>query len=170
LYYTATDFYVSNYSFPAALGVWYPVLDGTNGNFNLYGVAGYGAGYYYNDCCGLGSLFGPYAYQWLTDLTQTSSLDPADLKAKPSTSSAEITWSAVSGATGYVIYLDAVIPIGSPPTGYELTGAARTTITKKTSVKFTGLNSKGYYGVFVGAVTDKPSLEAGESDIVFQTK
>ena len=169
LYYTAQDFYAPN--IPAALGIWYPVLDGTNGNQNLYGVAGYGAGYYYNNCCGLGSLFGPYAYQVLSALPTSSSLNPANLKAVRSTTSAKISWTAVSGASGYGVYVDLVTPVGSPITGYNLTANALATVTKKTSLTLSGLTPKTYYGVFVTAVANVSGTnEAGSANIVFQTK
>jgi len=168
LYFTATDFYSGNYFSPAGLGLWYPVLDGSNGNFNLYGLAGYGAGNFYNDCCGLGSLFGPYAYQWLTDLNSSSSLVPTNLKAVPGTTSAKITWDAVSGASGYVVYVDRLEPVGNPPTSFDLTGAALATVTKKKSFTVQGLTAKGYYAVFVAAVNS--SFEVGSTNIIFQTK
>jgi subtilase family serine protease len=169
LYFTGTNFYSNSDAIPAGLGLWYPIVDGTNGNYNLYGVAGYGAGYYYNNCCGLGSLFGPYAYQLLSALTVSSSLDPAGLKATPTTTTATIKWDAVTGASGYGVYLDVLSPVGNPPTSFDLTSNAIATVTKKTSIKFSGLNPKGYYGVFVSAV-DGSTLSVGTSNIEFQTK
>jgi hypothetical protein len=169
LYYTAPNFYDNNDALPAGLGVWYPVLDGSNGNYNLYKLAGYGAGSYYNNCCGLGSLFGPYAYQLLSALTVSSSLNPAGLKAVPSTTSATIKWDAVSGASGYGVYVDVLTPVGNPPTSFDLTGVALATVTKNTSIKLRGLSPKGYYGVFISAV-DRSNLQVGTSTIEFQTK
>jgi subtilase family serine protease len=169
LYFSATDFFSENYFIPAALGLWYPVLDGTNGSFNLYGTSGFEAGQYYNNCTGLGSLFGPYAYQYLTSLEPDSSLNPTNLAAKPAKTSAKITWTPVTGATGYVVYLDVVIPEnGPPPTEFGLTGSAQTTITNKSTITLKGLTATGWYAVFVAAVNN--SGEVGQADIVFQTK
>jgi len=172
LYFTGTNFYTNNDAIPAGLGLWYPVLDGTNGNFNLYGVAGYGAGQYYNNCCGLGSLFGPYAYQLLSAaFTSSSSLDPTNLKAKPGTTTAKITWTPVSGASGYGIYVDRVTPVGNPITGYDLTANAKALVTKKASITLTGLTSGDYYGVFVTTVANVSGTnESGTTSIVFQAK
>ena len=169
LYYTGTNFYGNNDALPAGLGVWYQIVDGSNGNFNLYGLAGYSAGQYYNNCCGLGSLFGPYAYQLLSALTVTSSLNPANLKAVPTTTTATITWKAVSGASGYGVYVDVLSPVGNPITSFDLTGSALATVTKKTSIKLSGLSPKGYYGIFVSAI-DGSNLQVGTSTIEFQTK
>lgn len=172
LFFTGTDFYTNNDAIPAGLGLWYPVLDGTNGNFNLYGVAGYGAGQYYNNCCGLGSLFGPYAYQLLSAaFTSSSSLDPTNLKAKPGTTTAKITWTPVSGASGYGIYVDRVTPVGNPPTSYDLTGNAKALVTKKSTITLSGLTPGDYYGVFVTTVANVSGTnEVGTASIVFQAK
>jgi len=168
LYYTATDFYNGNYYSPAALGLWYPVLDGTNGNYNLYGTAGYTAGEYYNNCTGLGSLYGPYAYQVLTDVAPESSLEPTGLKATVTDTSAKITWKAVSGASGYALYFDEVISVG--PDEYDLTASAEASITKTTTFTISGLAPKTYYALFVGTVVGSPTYESGSSYIIFETK
>jgi kumamolisin len=45
----------------------YSVLDGSNGNVGMFGTPGYNAGALYNNCCGLGSLWGGgFAYNILT--------------------------------------------------------------------------------------------------------
>ena len=172
LYFSGTNFYTNNDPIPAGLGLWYPILDGTNGNFNLYGVAGYGAGYYYNNCCGLGSLFGPYAYQLLSAAFPTSSsLVPTNLKAKPGTTTAKITWTPVSGASGYAVYVDEVTPVGNPPTNYDLTSNAKVLITKKATLTLSGLTSGDYYGVFVTTVANVSGTdESGTASIAFRAK
>ena len=152
LYYTVNDPYASNFSYPA--GYLYNVLDGSNGNYELYGTAGFNAGYYYNNCTGLGSLWGPYAYQVLTDEYQTSP-PPAvtNLKATtPTSTSAKITWTKAAGAHGYAVFVDQL------SSGY-LTYAAQTQVTKGNTITVKGLVSGATYVVFVGSVNAKGSAQ-----------
>jgi subtilase family serine protease len=172
LYFTGTNFYASNDASPAGLGLWHSIVDGTNGNFNLYGVPGYSAGYFYNNCCGLGSLFGPYAYQLLSAaFTNSSSLVPTNLKARPGVTTAKITWTRVSGASGYGIYVDELTPVGNPPTNFDLTSNAQALVTKDATVTLSGLTSGKYYGVFVTTVANVSGVsETGTATIEFQAK
>jgi subtilase family serine protease len=136
LYFTANNFYGDNASFPA--GALFPVLDGSNGNFDLYGVAGFGAGQYYNDCCGLGSLWGPYSFQALGVVAGNTPPPPVTVKAVPLTTSAKITWTKSKGANAYAVF----VQLGQYNTStgvYDPTFGAQTVITKKTSVDVTGL-------------------------------
>jgi subtilase family serine protease len=151
LYYTATDFYSTNLYYPA--GFLYEVLDGSNGNYELYGTAGFNAGYYYNNCTGLGSLWGPYSYQVLIDTPQT---DPpaavTNLTVKASTTSAKISWTKSSAANGYAVWVDAL-------DSDELTYAAQTQVTKGDSITVKGLVSGATYVVFVGATNETGSAQ-----------
>jgi hypothetical protein len=47
----------------APAGSLYPILEGSNRDATLYGTAGYNAGPNYNNCTGLGSLWGPAGYE-----------------------------------------------------------------------------------------------------------
>jgi subtilase family serine protease len=104
LYYTLDYyFYFPDSAFPGYSPL-YPILEGSNGNYNLYGTAGYSAGYFYNNCCGLGSLWGPSAFQTLASASGRGT-PPPTVTAKPSTTSAKITWTESTGATGYAVYV-----------------------------------------------------------------
>jgi subtilase family serine protease len=139
LYYVG-DYYGYNpdSSFPGNTPL-YPVLDGSNGNYNLYGVAGYSAGYYYNNCCGLGSLWGPFSFQALTLAGGAGTPPPSPtVTVKPSTTSAKITWTPSTGATGYAVYVQ-LYEYNTNSQEYQGTYVGQTAITKKTSVDVTGL-------------------------------
>ena len=158
LYYTATNYYSTNYSSPA--GFLHPILSGTNGDAALYGTAGYNAGNYYNDCTGLGSLWGPYAFQVLTDETQKSPPPKVTITVTPSTTSAKISWTASAGANGYVVWVDQLSTT-------KFTFTAKTEITKATSLSVTGLSALKSYAVYVGAVSNTGS---SQSSTTFKTK
>lgn len=76
LYYSASFFGPNpNTSNPYPAGYLNSILEGSNGNANLYGVAGYTAGEYYNDCSGLGTIWGPYAFQAFWDASNQATAD-----------------------------------------------------------------------------------------------
>lgn len=151
LYYTATNYYPSNYSSPA--GALYQITSGSNGDAALYGTAGFNAGAYYNNCTGLGSLWGPYAFQVLTDEVQKTPPPVVKITVTPGTTSAAIKWTASKNATGYVVWVDQLV-------GTAFTYTAQTTITKKTNLTVTGLTSGQPYSVYVGAVHARGSSQA----------
>jgi hypothetical protein len=137
LYYTLDYyFYFPDSAFPGYSPL-YPILEGSNGNYNLYGTAGYSAGYFYNNCCGLGSLWGPSAFQTLASASG-SGTPPPTVTAKPSTTSAKITWTESTGATGYAVYVQ-LFRYNTNTNEYDGQYFAQTAITKKTSVDVTGL-------------------------------
>ena len=132
--------------FPA--GLLYPVLDGSNGNAALFGTPGFNAGPFYNNCTGVGSLWGPFAFEvfaYSGTGTPTPPPKPASITIKPSATSAKITWSASTGATGYAVFVTAI------PKG-QTTLDSQTFITKATAIDVTGLMSGQKYGVAVAAV------------------
>jgi subtilase family serine protease len=172
LYYTATNYYTTNYSSPA--GALYPVLDGSNGNLDLYGAAGFNAGEYYNNCAGLGSLWGPYAFQLLTLVAGDTAPPAVIVKAVPATTSAKISWDKSAGATGYVVFAQLYEYNGNIGE-YQATYGAQTTITKTTDAELKGLLANQEvtgpsgtkiplygYQVYVAAVADTAS-NAGAS-------
>jgi subtilase family serine protease len=132
--------------FPA--GLLYPVLDGSNGNAALYGIPGYIAGPYYNNCTGVGSLWGPFAFEvfaYSGTGTPTPPPAPASITIKSFVKSAKISWPASTGATGYAVFVTA-IPNGST------TLDSKTFITKGKNIDVTRLTSGVTYGVAVAAV------------------
>jgi kumamolisin len=111
--------------------VLYDVVDGTNGDLANYGTAGFFAGVGYDNCTGAGTIWGPgFAYAELT--SGTSGTPPGQvtgLTAKNITkSSAELTWNAASGATGYVV--SAVYNVPGYPYTKALTYVLSSSITK----------------------------------------
>jgi subtilase family serine protease len=139
LYYVGDSYgYDPDPNFPGYTPL-YPVLDGSNGDYNLYGTAGYSAGYFYNNCCGLGSLWGPFAFQALTFAGGTGTPPPAPtLSVKPSTTSAKLSWTAATGATGYAVYVQ-LYQYNTNTGNYDGTYVGQTAITKKTSLDVTDL-------------------------------
>jgi subtilase family serine protease len=138
LYYVG-DYYAYNpdSNFPGETPL-YPVLEGSNGNYNLYGTAGYSAGYFYDNCCGLGSLWGQSSFIVLSTAGGTAGPPAVTVKAVPSTTSAKITWTKSTGATGYAVYVQ-LFAYDTNTGDYVGQYFAKTAITKKTSVDVTGL-------------------------------
>lgn len=181
LYYTASSFYSSNNFYPA--GVLYPVLDGSNGNYELYGLAGFNAGQYYNNCAGLGSLWGPYAFQLFNDSGGATPPPAVTIKAVPSTTSAKISWTKSTGATGYAVFVQ-LAEFNTNTQAYELTYSAQTLVTKNTSIDVTGLLANQEvttpsgkvplykYQVFVSATANSKTNQGSalSGPIVFSTK
>ena len=134
-------------AFPA--GLLNPVLDGSNGNIELFGTAGFNAGPLYNNCTGVGSLWGPFAYDvffYTGTGTPTPPAAPAKLTAKPTATSVKISWHKSSGAVGYAVFVTALSASG------DTTLASQTFITKETTITVTGLTPKQEYGIAVSAV------------------
>ena len=129
-------FAVPTKEFPA--GLLHPVLEGSNGNLELYGTAGFNAGPSYNNCTGVGTVWGPFAYDVFAFTgtgTPTPPPSPADLTAKATATSVKITWQASSGATGYAVFVTEVV-------NGQTTFASQTFITKDTKIDVTGLTAK----------------------------
>lgn len=105
-------------------------------------------------------MWGPHAYQVLTDESQTSP-PPAvtNLKATPTTTSAKITWTKAVGAHGYAVFVDEL-------SSGSLTYAGQTEVTKGDTVTIKGLVSGATYVVFVASVRKTGSTQ---TDIEFTT-
>ena len=139
----------------------YTVLDGSNGNVAVFITPGYNAGPIYNNCCGLGSLWGGgFAYNVLT--ANTSGTPPSqisNLNVVPTKNSLKLTWDPTPGATGYTLWLD---QMGGGGTLFYTTLVAQTYVTKNTQFEFTNLLSNHPYDVKVSAVNQGGSTEAGK--------
>ena len=141
--------------------VWlYSILDGSNGDVGDYGTPGYNAGALYNNCCGLGSLWG--GGFGFNVLTANASGTPPDqitgLKVVPSKTSLQVSWTATSGATGYAIWMD---QLGGGGTLYYTTLVAQTYVTNKTKFELTNLLPGKLYDVKVAAVNQGGSTITG---------
>jgi subtilase family serine protease len=134
------------------------VTEGSNGNANIYGTAGYTAGLSYDNCSGCGSIRGgTFAYALLT--SESGGTPPGaltQLTAKFGTATAKVSWATSAGATGYVILVSG----GG-------NGSAVAYVTNKTKFEISGLEAKTKYSVQLGAVNQGGSTQ---SSITFTTK
>ncbi|MFY9985346.1 MAG: S53 family peptidase [Chthoniobacterales bacterium] len=82
------------------------ILDGDNGDPQIYQIPGYDAGLGYDNCSGLGTPDGgAIAWDLLTREEGGTSPDDFTTSNQVRGTSARISWTAASGATGYVVYL-----------------------------------------------------------------
>lgn len=140
LLYTA----LGNSYFPA--GSLYPILDGSNGDATLYGTAGYNAGANYNNCTGLGSLWGPAGYEVVlySGTGKGKPSAPTKINVTPADTSAVISWPASTGALGYAVFV-----IDTASGGQS---SAQFLLTKALNITVTGLTAGQTYRVAVAAV------------------
>jgi hypothetical protein len=141
----------------------FQAVDGSNGDAQLYGTPGYNAGPGYNNCSGLGTIWGGgFAYTLLTSGNQAG-IPPGlvnDLSSKVTDTSVTLFWSHTKGATAYVI--DVILYVN----GGE-TVAQQTYITKGEKLVVTGLRPNTIYGALVATVNASGSATRG---LLFQTK
>jgi len=139
----------------------YSVLDGSNGNVGMFGTPGYNAGAIYNNCCGLGSLWGGgFAYNVLTEnASGTPPSQITNLNVVPTKTSLKLTWDPTPGAIGYAIWMD---QLGGGGTLFYTTLVAQTYVTKNTQFELTNLLSNHPYDVKVSAVNSGGSTETGK--------
>ena len=143
----------NNYS-PA--GSLYPILSGSNGDAALYGTAGYNAGPNYNNCTGLGSLWGPAGYEVvLYSGKGKKPAAPNKITVTPAATSAAISWPTVTGATGYAIFV-----IDTASGGQS---SAQFLLTKALNITVTGLTAGHTYRVAVAAVNKGGARERTSS-------
>jgi hypothetical protein len=141
---------LGNNSSPA--GSLYPITSGSNGDAALYGTAGYNAGPNYNNCTGLGSLWGPAGYQVVLDSGKGTPKPhaPASITVTPTDTTAVISWPKVTGATGYAVFV-----ITTPADQ----GTAQFLVTRSPKITVTGLTSGQAYSVAVAAVNTHGAAE-----------
>jgi len=149
----------------APAGFLNPVEDGSNGNLDLFGTAGFNAGVGYNNCTGLGTVLGPFAYEVALVSGTGSDAPPAptNLKVTPAATSAKISWTKSPGATGYVVLVDFLEPSNG---SLLFTAIEQIAVTKSDKVTVTGLTADSTYGVAVEAVN---SGGAQEIESTFKT-
>jgi Pro-kumamolisin, activation domain/Fibronectin type III domain len=141
----------------APAGSLYQILDGSNGDAAAYGTAGYNAGLNYNNCTGLGSLWGPAGYEAIlySGTGKGKPHAPSKINVKPASTSAEISWPKVTGATGYAVF---VINTAS---GSQ--SSALFHLTKALKLNVTGLTAGQTYSVAVAAVNKGGAAETTSS-------
>ena len=99
-------------------GWFHDILDGNNGDAALYGIPGYSAGTYYDNCTGWGSIYGSGFAQALLLTPTKKGKAPGSfggLSGTAQSTTAKLTWATSQGATGYLIYFS---PLTNPD--YEL--------------------------------------------------
>jgi kumamolisin len=135
---------LGNHYSPA--GSLYPILSGSNGDAALYGTAGYNAGPNYNNCTGLGSLWGPAGYEVVlySGTGKGKPLAPSKITVNPAATSAAISWPTVTGALGYAVFV-----IDTASGGQS---SAQFLLTKALNITVTGLTAGQTYRVAVAAV------------------
>ena len=133
-------------------GSLYPITSGSNGDAALYGTAGYNAGPNYNNCTGLGSLWGPAGYEVVlySGKGTPKPTAPASIKVTPADTTAVISWPKVTGATGYAVFV-----ITNPADQ----GTAQFLVTRLPKITVTGLSSGQAYSVAVAAVNTHGAAE-----------
>jgi subtilase family serine protease len=139
------------------------VVDGTNGNAQIFGTAGYPAGPGYDNCTGLGSLWGGgFAYFLLTTGSQQGTPPGPinDLSSETTESSVRFFWKHTSGATAYVI--NVILYLNDLPTIGQ-----QTYITKGETLEVKGLSPKTIYAAQVATVNASGSAARG---LLFETK
>jgi subtilase family serine protease len=133
-------------------GSLYPITSGSNGDAALYGTAGYNAGENYNNCTGLGSLWGPAGYEVVLYSGTGKDIPPAPAKitVKPADTSAELSWPKSKGAKGYAVYVTTV-PADQ--------ATAQFLVTRSPKITVTGLTAGQEYSVAVAAVNTGGAAE-----------
>jgi subtilase family serine protease len=141
----------------------FDVLDGSNGNVELFGKPGYSAGLGYDNCTGWGSLWGGgFAYTLLTSGSQPGTPPGLinSLRSETGTSWVKFFWKQTKGATGYVVSV-IVLNSGNPTVGQQ------TYITTGNTLVVKGLLSKTSYEALVATVNPSGSAVRG---LIFTTK
>jgi subtilase family serine protease len=140
----------------APAGSLYPILDGSNGDAALYGTAGYNAGPNYNNCTGLGSLWGPAGYEVFlySGTGKDKPHAPTKITVKPADTSAVISWPKAEGAKGYAVF---VVDTASG------TSSGQFLLTKTLKIKVTGLTAGQTYSVAVASVNKGGAAEVTTS-------
>jgi kumamolisin len=136
------------YSLAGGLQYFYPdfndILDGTNGDPGIYGVAGFTAGYYYDNTTGWGTFNANNLALDLALLTINTGSTPPALPSIPTASSTAdsitLTWRPAEGDKAFLVLI-------------EVDNASRTplptTLVRTGNVTLTGLSPSTYYRIQV---------------------
>jgi subtilase family serine protease len=140
-------------------GIAHDISNGSNGNATIFGIPGYNAGFFYDNCTGWGSIWGEScASKLLLNPTQPGT-PPASfggISGTAQTTTAKVSWASSSGATGYLIQV-------SPTNGSTIDNY----VSRTTSVELTGLTPKTSYQITIVALNPSGSRQA--ANVIFLT-
>ncbi len=125
------------------------VSDGSNGNVEIYGNAGFNAGYGYDNTTGFGSInLGRYVYSVLTEARSAGTKPGAvhDISVNATTDSVSVSWQSAKNATGYLV------TVGPADSSVSVPNPFIDKVTLKTSVNVGGLASGVSYFLYVYAL------------------
>jgi len=153
------------YTIGSSFGYFYPdfydTTDGSNGDVTLFGMAGFNAGYGYDNTTGYGSFNGNNMINELALLpTRTNTNPPApplDLTATPAATSVTLKWKKGKGDAAYLL-------LGY---NYQTFQSLPTTLVTSTASTVTGLAKNTYYEFEIEAVSKGGSATA--APIIIQT-
>jgi subtilase family serine protease len=134
------------------------LYDGSNGDANVYGAPGYNSGFGYDNCSGLGSI--QAAASLAANIGVVPALfhggtppgPPGHMLAVPTSTSVTLSWSAASGAGGYIVQ-------GAKVQGI-LTTSLPNYVSHKAPFVETGLRPNNYYTFTVVAVGPNGTTES----------
>ena len=134
-------------SFPLLYPAFNDIADGTNGSVPLTGIAGFYAGYGYDNTTGIGSFNGSTT---LSDLVLGPVVNgtkpppaPRGVSISAEPTSATVTWSSVPGVKGYLIVIF----------NYNTGATAAATLEKKTTAQVNGLQPNMTYEALIVSAT-----------------
>jgi subtilase family serine protease len=140
-------------------GIVRDISNGSNGNATIFGIPGFNAGFFYDNCTGWGSIWGEScASKLLLNPTQ-SGMPPASfggISGTAQTTTAKVSWASSSGSTGYLIEI-------SPTNGSTVDNY----VSRTTSVELTGLTPKTSYQIAIVALNPSGSTQA--TNVIFLT-
>jgi subtilase family serine protease len=144
------------------IGLLTDITNGTNG-YPPYnnGIPGYFAGILYDNCSGWGSINGLALAEYVLLEPAGTGTPPAafgGLTGTAQSTTAQLSWSASAGATGYLVVVENAV-----------TGAEIVKVCSGTQLAVSGLTPKSYYGVGVWALNNSGSVEV-DSIVYLKTK
>jgi subtilase family serine protease len=140
-------------------GVAHDISSGSNGNVTFFGIPGYNAGLFYDNCSGWGSIWGESCASILLSTPTKTGTRPAGFGGISGTAqitTAKVSWAPSNGATGYLIQV-------SPTNNSTVDNY----VSKSTSVALTGLAPKTSYVVAVVALNPSGARQA--ANVIFLT-
>ena len=131
----------------------------------IYGTPGFNAGPGYDNTTGLGSInLSRYTYSVLTEARGLGTKPglPGKVTVTPATNSAAVSWTASTGATGYLV------SIGKADSGAQTGNPLINQVTTANNAVISGLAQETAYFVYVYALNESGS--ASPPAVFFSTR